>query len=57
MPRALWEAIGELERSTAAREIFGDDVVDHYLNAVRHEQMTYDAVVHNWDRERYLERG
>jgi glutamine synthetase len=57
MPRALWEAIGELERSAAAREIFGDDVVDHYLNAFRHEQMTYDSIVHNWDRERYLERG
>jgi len=57
MPRALWEAIGELERSEAAREIFGDDVVDHYLNAIRVEQMQYDAVVHNWDRERYLERG
>ncbi|MHB8960984.1 MAG: glutamine synthetase family protein [Candidatus Limnocylindrales bacterium] len=57
MPRALWEAIGELERSEAAREIFGDEVVDHYLNAVRYEQMTYDSIVHNWDRERYLERG
>ena len=57
MPQALWEAIGELERSTAAREIFGDDVVEHYLNAARYEQMTYDAVVHPWDRERYLERG
>jgi glutamine synthetase len=57
MPQALWEAIGELERSTAAREIFGDDVIEHYLNAARYEQMTYDAVVHPWDRERYLERG
>ncbi len=57
MPRALWESIGELERSKVAREIFGDDVVDHYLNAARVEQQTYDAIVHNWDRERYLERG
>jgi len=57
MPRALWEAIIELERSTAAREIFGDDVVDHYLNAARVEQQTYDAVVHPWDRQRYLERA
>ena len=40
-----------------AVEIFGQDVVDHYLNAARVEQETYDAVVHNWDRERYLERG
>jgi glutamine synthetase len=57
MPRALWEAIGELERSEAARELFGDDVVAHYLNAARVEQEIYDSVVHNWDRERYLERG
>ncbi|HET7725963.1 MAG TPA: glutamine synthetase family protein [Candidatus Limnocylindrales bacterium] len=57
MPRALWEAIIELERSSAAREIFGDAVVDHYLNAARVEQQTYDAVVHPWDRQRYLERG
>jgi glutamine synthetase len=57
MPRALYEAIGELERSEAAREIFGDDVVAHYLNAARVEQEMYDSVVHNWDRERYLERS
>jgi glutamine synthetase len=57
MPRALYEAIAELERSEAAVEIFGQDVVDHYLNAARVEQATYDAAVHPWDRERYLERG
>ena len=57
MPRALYEAIRELERSEAAVEIFGQDVVDHYLNAARVEQETYDSVVHPWDRERYLERG
>ena len=44
-------------RSQAAREIFGDDVVDHYLNAAKVEQEQYDAVVHDWDRERYLERS
>jgi glutamine synthetase len=57
MPRALYEAIRELESSAAAVEIFGQDVVDHYLNAARVEQETYDSVVHPWDRERYLERG
>lgn len=57
MPRALHEAIPALEGSKAAREIFGDLVVDHYLNAARVEQETYDAVVHDWDRERYLERS
>ena len=57
MPRALYEAIAELERSKAAVEIFGQDVVDHYLNAARVEQEMYDSVVHDWERERYLERG
>jgi glutamine synthetase len=57
MPRALYEAIRELETSAAAIEIFGEDVVAHYLNAARVEQEAYDAVVHNWDRERYLERS
>ena len=47
----------ELESSTAAVSILGQEVVDHYLNAARVEQATYDAVVHPWDRERYLERS
>ena len=57
MPRALHEAIRELEASEAAVDIFGADVVAHYLNAARVEQEQYDAVVHPWDRQRYLERG
>ena len=56
-PRALYEAIRELESSKAAVEIFGQDVIDHYLNAARVEQETYDSIVHPWDRERYLERS
>jgi glutamine synthetase len=57
MPRAMYEAIRELETSKAAREIFGDDVVDHYLHAAHIEQDAFDSAVHPWERERYLERG
>jgi glutamine synthetase len=57
MPRALYEAVSLLEGSKAAVEIFGRDVVDHYLNAARVERDAYDAAVHAWDRQRYLERG
>jgi glutamine synthetase len=57
MPHALYEAIKALEGSTAAVEIFGQDVVDHYLNAARVEQAAYDAVVGAWERQRYLERA
>jgi glutamine synthetase len=57
VPRALWESIIELEKSKIAPTIFGDDVVDHYLNAARVEQQAYDEVVTCWERQRYLERG
>ena len=56
MPRSP-RPFGELEASQAAVDIFGADVVAHYLNAARVEQEQYDAIVHSWDRERYLERG
>ena len=57
IPRALWEAAQLLEESTLAREIFGEDVVEHYVNTARVEQDAYDSVVTCWERQRYLERG
>ena len=57
VPSALYEAIGAFERSAVARAAFGDDVVEHYLNAARVEQRTYDAAVTSWERARYFERG
>jgi glutamine synthetase len=57
VPRALWEAAQLLEQSALARQIFGDEVVEHYLNTARVEQEAYDSVVTCWERERYLERG
>jgi glutamine synthetase len=57
VPRSLYEAIDAFAESTVARDAFGDLVVEHYLNAARVEQQTYDSVVTDWERERYLERG
>jgi len=57
VPRSLAEAIVAFADSDLARAAFGDDVVAHYLNAARVEQETYDRVVTDWERERYLERG
>ncbi len=57
VPRALYEAIDVWEASGIARAAFGDDVVAHYLNMARVEQQAYDAVVTDWERARYLERG
>ena len=57
MPRALYEAVDLLESSQAAVEIFGQDVLDHYLNAARVERDADDAAVTAGDRESYLVRG
>jgi glutamine synthetase len=57
VPRALWESLQLLEHSSLARQLFGDDVVDHYLNTARVELDAFDGVVTCWERQRYLERG
>jgi glutamine synthetase len=56
-PHSLREAIDRLERSTVARALLGDDVVDHYLNYARTEQRLFDEVVTCYERERLFERG
>ena len=57
VPSTLREAIAELEASTMAREAFGDEVVEHYLNYARTEQRLVDQIVTCYERERLFERG
>ena len=56
-PHALREAIARLESSAVARELLGDEVVDHYLNYARTEQELFDRTVTGYERERMFERG
>jgi glutamine synthetase len=56
-PSSLREAIAALESGSFARDAFGGDVVDHYLNYARTEQGLFDKVVTSWERERLYERG
>jgi glutamine synthetase len=57
IPSALYRAIDLWEGSDLAREVFGETVHAHYLNAARVEQELYDRVVTDWERRRYMERG
>ncbi|HYY03792.1 MAG TPA: glutamine synthetase family protein [Gaiellaceae bacterium] len=57
VPSTLRDAIDALERSTLAREAFGDEVVDHYLNYARTEQRLFDETVTCYERERLFERA
>jgi glutamine synthetase len=55
-PSTLREAVAALEGGTMARDAFGDQVVDHYLNYARTEQGLFDRFVTDWERKRYFER-
>jgi glutamine synthetase len=52
----LHQAAHLLDGSVLAREAFGDDVIDHYVNAARVEIAAFDAAVTDWERVRGFER-
>ncbi|WP_414942139.1 glutamine synthetase family protein [Amycolatopsis sp. cmx-11-51] len=56
VPTTLREAAALLDQSELARSAFGDEVVDHYLNAAKVELTAYDAAVTDWERIRGFER-
>lgn len=56
VPTTLHEAADLFEQSALAREIFGDDVVEHYTHAARVEVRAYNAAVTDWERVRGFER-
>ena len=56
VPTSLHEAAQKLEQSEMARKVFGDDVVDHYVNAARVEVAAFGAAVTDWERRRGFER-
>jgi glutamine synthetase len=56
MPRTLREARDLFADSELAREAFGEEVVEHYLNNARVELDTYEAAVTDWERYRGFER-
>jgi glutamine synthetase len=56
VPTTLREARDLFASSSFARETFGDDVVDHYVNAADVELAAFDAAVTDWERFRGFER-
>jgi glutamine synthetase len=57
IPTTLAEAADLWERSSIARECFGDDVHHHLLNMARHEWSSFQQTVTDWERVRYFERA
>jgi glutamine synthetase len=56
VPSTLRDARDAFAASDLAREAFGQDVVDHYLNNARVELETFDAAVTDWELYRGFER-
>ncbi|TDW29083.1 glutamine synthetase family protein [Cryobacterium psychrophilum] len=56
VPGTLRESAELFAASTFAREAFGDEVVDHYLNNAAIEVAAYDSAVTDWEKVRGFER-
>jgi glutamine synthetase len=56
VPTTLRDAHDLFASSAVAREAFGDEVVDHYLNYAKVELDAFEAAVTDWERFRGFER-
>jgi glutamine synthetase len=56
IPATLRDATAAFAESKLATAAFGDEVVQHYLNAARVEQEAFDTAVTDWERRRGFER-
>jgi glutamine synthetase len=55
LPRTLWDAAQRLKGSTAARELFGDPFVEHFVASREWEEREYRRHVSDWELDRYFE--
>jgi glutamine synthetase len=55
LPGTLKEATALLEQSAAARELFGDPFVDHYVMTRKWEVAEFEKAVTDWESRRYFE--
>ena len=56
VPATLREAREAFHSSALARELFGDEVVDHYTNMADVELASFDSAVTDWELRRSFER-
>jgi glutamine synthetase len=56
VPHTLYDARDLFAASEVAREAFGQDVVDHYLNRAHIELDAFEAAVTDWEKFRGFER-
>jgi glutamine synthetase len=55
LPRTLWDAAQRLKASRAARDLFGDDFVDHFAATREWEEREFRKHITDWELARYFE--
>ena len=55
LPRTLWDSAQRLKGSKAARELFGDDFVDHFAATREWEEREFRKHISDWELARYFE--
>lgn len=55
LPRNLYDATLKLQESKAAREIFGEQFIDHFVSTRMWEWRQFQDSVTQWELERYFE--
>lgn len=55
LPRTLFDAAQRLRASSAARELFGDDFVEHYAQSREWEEREFRKAITDWELDRYFE--
>ncbi|HVZ55064.1 MAG TPA: glutamine synthetase family protein [Chitinophagaceae bacterium] len=55
LPANLWEATQAMKQSSLARELFGEEFVEHFTGTREWEWRQYARVVTDWELKRYFE--
>ncbi len=55
LPRTLWDAAQGLKGSSAARDLFGDEFVDHFASTREWEEREFRKHISDWELARYFE--
>jgi glutamine synthetase len=55
LPATLYEAAGRLLASKPARELFGDEFVEHYAATRQWEEREFRKAITDWELARYFE--
>jgi glutamine synthetase len=55
LPQTLWDAAQRLKGSDAARDLFGDEFVDHFAATREWEEREFRKHISDWELARYFE--